>query len=333
MLKIGLIGTNWLTKQFVAAIRTIDYYQLTALYSRKLARAQEFGVEINQELAYFDNLTAFLASDLDVIYIATPNSLHFQQVKLALEAGKHVIVEKPAFDNPQQMQAIQEVLQAHPGQYLFEAARHIHEPNFQAVTKAIAAFDHQDGAVLTYMKYSSKFDAFLKGDTPNIFTKEFAGGALQDLGVYLVYDAVSWFGVPEKVQYTPTLLRTGIDGRGTAVLTYPDFQVTLNTGKNVQSHLVSEIYSGKQTITIDNAGEFNQVTLTTTPGADPIVLSQQPDDNPMIHEAQAFGDFINNHDQANFERLNSLSINVNHVLYNLRRSAGIVFPADEDGRK
>lgn len=329
MLNLGIIGTNWITKQFVQAALTTKAYRLRGVYSRTLAKAHGFSADFGQDILDFDDLDQFINSpELDIIYVASPNSLHFEQAKRIIEADKHVIVEKPAVTNPTQMRALQAALVAHPKVYYFEAARHIHEPNFQAVTKALQDFDHQDGAVLTYMKYSSKFDQYLAGQEPNVFSPKFAGGALQDLGVYLVYNAVSWFGVPEKVQYHPVFLRTGVDGRGTAILSYPDFEVTLILGKSVQSNLPSEIYSGKQTLTIDNAGEFNEVTLKKTPDATAQVLSQKPSDNPMIHEAEDFAKIIANQDRQAFQNLNQLSIAVNQTIFNLRQSAGMVFPAD-----
>lgn len=330
MLRLGIIGTNWITAQFVDAAVTTGQYQLQGVYSRTLTKAQKFGTEVHADPEYFDDLDRFVTSpNLDIIYIASPNSLHAEQALKVISAGKHVIVEKPAAVNPTQMRRIQAALVAHPEVYYFEAARHIHEPNFKTVAKTIQSFDHQDGAVLTYMNYSSKFDQYLAGAEPNVFSPEFAGGALQDLGVYLVYDAVSWFGVPEQVQYHPTFLRTGTDGRGTAILSYRDFEVTLITGKSVQSKLCSEIYSGKQTLRIDNAGEFNEVTLTTDPKGEAQVLSEQPSANPMIHEAQDFARVIETKDRATFQAWNQLSIAVNQTIYNLRQSAGLVFPADQ----
>lgn len=329
MLNLGIIGTNWITKQFVQAALATEAYQLKGVYSRTIEKATAFSADFGNDVAHFDDLDQFINSPaLDIIYVASPNSLHFEQAQKIIAADKHVIVEKPAVTTPAQMQSLQDTLRQHPKVYYFEAARHIHEPNFKIVTEAIQNFDHQDGAVLTYMKYSSKFDQYLAGKEPNVFSPKFAGGALQDLGVYLVYNALSWFGVPETVKYQPVFLKTGVDGRGTAVLSYPDFEVTLIVGKSVQSNLVSEIYSGKQTLTIDNAGEFNEVTLKTTPDAKPKLLSQKPNDNPMIHEAEDFAQIIKTDDRKAFQELNQLSIAVNQTIFNLRQSAGIVFPAD-----
>ncbi|RTK47929.1 gfo/Idh/MocA family oxidoreductase, partial [Enterococcus faecalis] len=92
------------------------------------------------------------------------------------------------------------------------------------------------------------YDAVLAGEEPNIFSPHFSGGALADLGVYPVYAAVAWFGKPQDVHYFARKLPTGVDGIGTAVLRYADFDVTIQTGKIADSELRSEIYFEDRTL-------------------------------------------------------------------------------------
>ncbi len=186
MIKLGIIGTNWITQQFVEAAHATGKYQLTAVYSRTTEKAKKFG-EKNGATVFFDNLNAFFESDaIDTIYIASPNSLHFEQAKMGIENDKYVIVEKPIVSNIKQMEVLRETLEKHPQARLFEAARQVHQQNFTVVKGQVAMLDRVQGATLTYMKYSSRYDAVLAGETPNVFTLKFAGGALQDLGVYVM---------------------------------------------------------------------------------------------------------------------------------------------------
>ena len=68
-----------------------------------MKRAKEFGSKYSEDIVYFDRLSDFFQSDsFDVVYIASPNSLHFEQAKAAIMAGKHAIVEKPITSNPQE---------------------------------------------------------------------------------------------------------------------------------------------------------------------------------------------------------------------------------------
>ena len=237
-------------------------------------------------------------------------------------------MEKPAFSNPAEMAAMQTLLKQHPDQFLFEAARHIHEANFKIVQQAINALPAINGATLSYMKYSSRYDAVLAGEEPNIFSPHFSGGALQDLGVYVVYDAVSWFGVPDSVDYQAELLPTEVDGKGVATLRYPTFNVTLIFGKTVDSYLTSEIYGGQTTIVLDNAGTIGSVDRYSEGGQKIESLGEQSLANPMVAEAENFAAMNANRDTKRYHELLQLSESVNQVLYQLRQSAGITFDAD-----
>ena len=332
MLKLGIIGTNWITDQFIQAAIGTQKWQLTSVYSRTLAKAQTFGAKYQGVTEYFDDLDAFFnEGSYDAVYIASPNSLHFQQAKQAILAGKHVIVEKPAFANPWEMKEIIKLLKKHPEIYFFEAARHVYDPNFKAVKQAVAKLPQIQGANLNFAQYSSRYDAVLRGEEPNIFSLKFAGGCLQDLGVYSVYCAIAWFGMPNSCQYFPTLLPTGVDGKGTAILHYDGYDVTLFNAKTVNSQMPSEIYGLKEVIWMDHCANIKQVYLIDGEGHKQD-LSTPPTVNPMTDEANFFADLLceptSLENKQKQEELLALSVEVNHVLYQLRQSAELVFESD-----
>ena len=114
MLKLGIIGTHIITDQMLDAAKTTGRYQLTTVYSRTLDRAKQFGKPYGAT-GFYDSLEDFFdEGDFDVVYIASPNSLHYEQVRLAIENDKFIIVEKPAFVNPEEFSGIESLLHAHP---------------------------------------------------------------------------------------------------------------------------------------------------------------------------------------------------------------------------
>lgn len=337
MLKLGIIGTHIITDQMLDAAKTTGKYQLTAVYSRTLERAEEFGKPYGATEFYDDLNQFFEEGDFNVVYVASPNSLHYQQVRLAIENDKFVIVEKPAFVNPSEYSAIESLLAAHPQARLVEAARHIHTKLYQAALKKVAEMKahHVQGATLTVMKYSSRYDKVLAGDKPypNIFTLKYAGGALMDLGVYAVYGALTIYGEPQSVVYFPTLASTGVDAKGVAILNYDHFTVTLNFGKTANSHLASEVYGLKDTLVFDSIFETKQVTYYDADGnAHPIEAPVE--ENSMTDEMNDFADLFNHPDDPEemkkYKHWLELSKQVNAVMYSLRQSADLVFPADND---
>ena len=328
-LKLGVIGTNWITKMLVEAAHESNDYELAAVYSRRAETGAAFAADFG-DVPVFTDLADFYNSGIEVVYIASPNSLHYDQVVQAIEHELHVIVEKSAFSNTKEYEAVYSLLREHPNVRLFEAARHIHQPNFKAIAKKIGEMDHISGATLVYEKYSSRFDAYLAGEEPNVLTREFSAGALTDLGVYPLYAAIALFGMQKESHYFATPLRNGADGRGIAILRYADFDVTVQFGKGANSYLTSEILGLRDTIVIDNIAELHEVTYKDGQGND-TVLSEEFPGNPMVAEMIVFAKIINDPvaNDEEYRQLLTLSQRVNIVMTNLRQDAGIVFPADK----
>ena len=304
-------------------------YQLTTVYSRTLQKAEKFGKKYLADGEYFDDLEKFFAEgSFDTVYIASPNSLHFAQSVMAINAGKNVIVEKPACANLKEENQLLDLLSKRNDVYYFEAARHVHEKNFEIVKQEVAKLEHFQGATLTYQKYSSRYDAFLEGKDPNVFSPRFAGGALQDLGIYLVYCAVSWFGMPDDARYFPVKLRNGIDGSGIAVLKYGNENVVLKVGKTSNSYLPGEIYGLKETLLLcGNAADLNQVFLVDAKGGKKL-LSNTPDENPMFAEALDFARILEEDSlegKMTEQAWLDLSAKVNQVMELLKKSADITY--------
>ena len=170
MLKLGVIGTGAISYHFIEAAHTSGEYQLVAVYSRKLETAATFASRY-ENIQLFDQVEDFFKSSFDVVYIASPNSLHFAQAKAALTAGKHVILEKPAVTQTQEwLDLIQTANKNHC--FIFEAARNYHEKAFTIIKNFLA--DKQIlGADFNYAKYSSKMPDLLAGQTPNVFFRPF----------------------------------------------------------------------------------------------------------------------------------------------------------------
>jgi predicted dehydrogenase len=241
-------------------------------------------------------------------------------------------VEKPAFSTPEEMAEIIEL--ANQQQVLFfEAARNIHEASFSTVAEFLPTRGAILGANFSYMKYSSRYDAVLAGEEPNIFSPHFSGGALADLGVYPIYAAVAWFGKPQDVHYFARKLPTGVDGIGTAVLRYADFDVTIQTGKIADSELRSEIYFEDGTLDLNAVNAIEEAAFYERKTKQTQALAVSSLENPMIEEAQDFADIIENKNDPQqgqrYEEWVELARSVNETIALMRKQAGIIFDADK----
>lgn len=330
MLSLGIIGTSWISSSFIEAAYLTKKYKLSAVYSRSLSNAVSFSEDYD-DVEIFEDLPDFFNYEkLDIVYIASPNSLHFEQAKMALEAGKHVIVEKPATSNPDELCALIELSQE-KNVALFEAARNIHEPAFETI-KNFLADQTIVGADFTYSKYSSKMPALLAGELPNKFNAEFSGGLLADLGVYLLYAAVYWFGRPKAAKYDAVLLDSGVDISGTGLLDYGKFTVTTKCAGNINSYLPCEIYTEEGTLILDSVNAISSAVFVKFDGSKE-TIEIQPVKHNLFDEALHFAQILENPRCAastlNYQVLQTYAKDVAKISYQMRQSAGIHFPADD----
>ena len=325
MLKLGIIGTGAISHHFIEAAHASGQYQLAAVYSRNLETAEQFARRYSN-VQLFDQLDAFLMSSFDVVYIASPNSLHYSQAKAALLYNKHVILEKPAVTQPHEWQDLVQTAKEHHC-FIFEAARNYHEDAF-ATIKNFLADKHVLGADFNYAKYSSKMPNLLAGDTPNVFSDRFAGGALMDLGIYPIYAAVRLFGKPTHATYQAQKLDNSIDLNGDGILSYPDYQVHIKAGKNITSNLPCEIYTTDGTLTLNTIEHVQSATFTDHQGNE-VQLPIQQAPHTMTEEVAAFENMIKQADLNLYQSWIDDATHVHNLLYTMRQDAGIRFEAEK----
>ena len=325
MLKLGIIGTSSISHHFLEAAHTSGNFQLGAVYSRKIETAEKF-VEQYQGVKLFDQLNDFFNDSFDVVYIASPNSLHFSQAKMALSAGKHVILEKPAVTQPQEWQDLVQTAKDNKC-FIFEAARNYHEDAFTTI-KDFLADKHVLGADFNYAKYSSKMPNLLAGDTPNVFSDRFAGGSLMDLGIYPIYAAVRLFGKSTHATYQAQKLDNSIDLNGDGILSYPNYQVHIKAGKNITSNLPCEIYTTDGTLTLNTIEHVQSATFTDHQGIE-VQLPIQQAPHTMTEEVAAFAHMIKQPDRTLYQSWIDDATHVHNLLYTMRQDAGIRFEAEK----
>ena len=325
MLKLGVIGTGAISHHFIEAAHSSGEYKLVAVYSRKLETAATFASRY-QNIQLFDQVEEFFKSYFDVVYIASPNSLHYVQAKLALEMGKHVILEKPAVTRPDEWQDLVQTAKKNHC-FIFEAARNYHEKAFTIIKNFLA--DKQIlGADFNYAKYSSKMPNLLAGETPNVFSDRFAGGSLMDLGIYPLYAAVRLFGKAQDATYQAQQLDNSIDLNGDGIFLYPDFQVHIKAGKNITSNLPCEIYTTDGTLTL-NTIEHVRSAIFTDHQDNQVQLPIQQAPHTMTEEVATFARMIQQPDLNLYQTWLEDASSVHELLFTMRQTAGIRFEAEK----
>jgi predicted dehydrogenase len=265
MLRVATIGTSWITRQFASDAALVGDISLVCAYSRDGARAAEFAAGIGAS-ASTDDLPGMLASpEVDAVYVASPNSAHVGQALAAVEAGKHVLVEKPAALTSDDFRVVSEAAKAH-GVVALEAMRTAYDPGLALVASLLGELGVLRRASLRYCQRSSRYDQVLAGERVNIFDPALGGGALNDIGYYCVSAMVALFGEPGQVVARWTTVPGGADGSGTALASYPGLVVDLGWSKITASSLPSEIEGERGFLTIDRIHSPRALRLTRLDG-------------------------------------------------------------------
>lgn len=305
MLRIAAIGTSWITRQFAADAAGVDGIDVVSAYSRDADRAAAFAAEIGAAGSSADLADLLASPELDAVYIASPNSAHFGHAKAAIEAGKHVLVEKPATLAAADFQALSDAA-ASSGVVLLEAMRTAYDPGLARVRELIGELGVVRRVSLRYCQRSSRYDQVLAGERVNIFDPALGGGALNDIGYYCVSAMVALFGEPDRVVAGLVGLPGGADGAGTALALYPGFVVDLGFSKITASSVPSEIEGERGSLTIDSIHAPRSLVLTSLGGTSETIEVPGPDFT-LAYGIQRFVDACRDADQADADHARTLA--------------------------
>ncbi len=327
MIKYATIGTSWITESFIKGCELHpEKLQLAAVYSRNGQKGADFCAKFGCDKVYTDLNDLACDPDIDAVYIASPNSLHFVQSKLMLENGKHVICEKPITVTPEELTALQNLARINNVIYM-EALMAQHLPCRAGLVDAVKHLGRISHVRLDFSQRSSKYDGYLRGEHQNIFDPKMCTGALMDLGIYCVYPCVDLFGVPKKIYAYCQKLSTGADGEGGAVFHYDGFTAELTYSKTGQSHIGSEIIGDCGTLIIPSVSKQTNMVLKMTDGRELTLTGDMEKHELMSYEALDFYRYITDRDGTaeEYKRVSKLALKVCEVMLEMRRQSEIEF--------
>ena len=228
-IRLGTIGSGFIVHNILDAVEKTKGIRCVAVYSRTNEKGQQLAQKYGVKTVY-TNMDDFLADEeINCVYVASPNSLHFEQAKKALLAGKHVLCEKPFCPRLDQAKELVQIAKE-KHLLLMEAVPTTYLPNYEVLKEALSKIGKVKLVQGNFSQYSSRYDAFLRGEMPNIFNPAFAGGCLMDINFYNVYLNVALFGKPQSAVYFPNLAKeVKVDTSGVLIMQYEDF-VSTNTG-------------------------------------------------------------------------------------------------------
>lgn len=322
-MRYGVIGTGWIAKSFIDGAREVCGSEFAAVYSRTAESGNRFAAENKIEKVYTD-ISEFANGDFEAVYIASPNKLHYEQSKLMLLSGKHVICEKPITVEPEELEELQ-ALADEKGLIYVEAIMYMFNPARDLLKDALGKIGKITSVHFDFSQLSSKYPAYQRGELPNIFNPALATGCLMDLGIYCVYPALDLFGLPEKITACAHFMESGADGSGTAGLLYPDKLITFTYSKLGQDRLGSQIFGDEGTIKIESISKLINMSVTAKNGDIQEIIGDVSKEKLMGYEALGFERFIADPSDEYYQVTRQRALQVSQIMKQIRDISGIKF--------
>lgn len=324
MVRFAVIGTNKITDNFIEAATLCPEFKLAAVYSRTRATGLAYAKKHNVTLVFDDLAELGASTEVDAVYVASPNSLHGPYSIMMLQGKKHVLCEKTIASNKKELEVMLKTAQDN-GVILLEAMRSVFDPGFKAIEENLSKLGTIRRATFQYCQYSSRYDNFKKGIIENAFNPAFSNGALMDIGVYCIHPLVRLFGMPEKVWGDAVKLHNGVDGAGTILAKYAGMQGELIYSKIANSKLPSQIQGEEACMLIKEIPDPKEITIIYNDGRQEEIQINKYANN-MYYEVEELIRLIASKSTA--ERHNQCSLMELDIMDEVRKQMGIIFPAD-----
>ena len=320
----GILGTG-----FIAGLQIpdlIDHGSLVqAVGSRNLASAGEFAARFNIPTSHgsYEDLVADPA--VDVVYISTPHPFHHENALLALNAGKHVLIEKPFTMNAWQAREIVELAES-KGLIALEAMWTRYLPHMDRIRELI-----RSGALGDVRTVIADHNQNLPKDPLHrINNPALGGGALLDLGIYPVSFAFDVFGAPATIRAAASMTGTGVDRQTAMIFEYGD-------GQQAVLHCALDTAGPNQASIIGTEGRIDIPSVWYEPSpftrydADGNIVERF--DEPvtgrgMQYQAREMERLIGEHALANDILPPRQSVQVMEALDEVRRQIGLAYDSD-----
>ncbi len=327
-MKLGIVGSGMIVEDLLSFIDNIPNIQLIHISGTK--RSEEKVKNLCKKHHFKRCSTSYnqLLNDeeVDTIYVALPNHLHYEYTRQALLANKNVILEKPFTSTIEEAQEL-EKLAIENHLFLWEAITNQYLPNFYKVKELLPKLGRIKIVECNFSQYSSRYNAFKEGNILPAFDYTKSGGALMDLNIYNIHFVVGLFGKPINIEYYPNIERN-IDTSGILILDYGSFKCVCIGSKDCKAPLSNNIQGDEGCIHIETpVAIIETIDMFMNDGTKETIT-----ENKNVHKMyEEFMAFEKMYQEKNYQRCYEMlkhSLLVTEVQTIARRKAGMLFPAD-----
>jgi xylose dehydrogenase (NAD/NADP) len=262
-MRLGIVSTADINRKVIPGAHDSEKIELVAVASREQRRAEEYARQWEIERAYGSYEALLEDPDVDAVYISLPNTLHREWSIRALEAGKHVICEKPFSKRPEDVEAAFDAAER-TGRHLTEAFMYRHNPQTARLAELV-----REGAIGELRLVRSAFSYALY-DAENIRLRtDVDGGSLMDVGCYCVSGSRLLCGEPETVSGQATIGPTGTDWLFTGALQFADgVQALFDCGTSLTDRDELEAIGSDGSLFLDDPWHCNRPVIELRRGGE-----------------------------------------------------------------
>lgn len=255
MIKMAIMGAGTIAVKMAVTIGQMENVQAYAVAARDLQRAEEFSKKHNFSKAYGSYEDMLKDENVDLVYIAVPHTLHYKCAKMCLEAGKHVLCEKPFCVNAEQSKEIIKMAEEKK-LLLTEAIWTRYMPSRKIID------DILESKIIGEVTSLTANVGYELSDVKRIWDPKLAGGALMDVGIYLLHFARMIFGEEDVKITSSAVFKDGVDMIDSIVMTFADNKVaTMQSNVYAVQNRNGSIFGTKGYMEITNINNPEKITI------------------------------------------------------------------------
>ncbi|MBO5354201.1 MAG: Gfo/Idh/MocA family oxidoreductase [Lachnospiraceae bacterium] len=255
-MKIGVLGTGNIVRSVTPTLARMENMECYAIASRTKERAEQAAKEYGYEKAYGSYEELVSDSAVELVYIATPHSRHYEDMKLCIAHKKPVLCEKAFTMNSAQAKEIKR-LAAEAGVFVAEAIWTRYMPSRKLIQDVL------DSGIIGKVVTLTANLSYVISQNYRIVAPELAGGALLDVGVYGINFALMHFGTDiERMESSVQMTETGVDGMESITLFYKDGRMAVLThGIYGRSDRKGIFYGSEGYIVVENINNPQSISV------------------------------------------------------------------------
>ena len=320
-LKWGILGPGNIARDFAQALNRVNG-EVYAVASRNKERAEKFARENNVKKAYGSYDEIIKDKDIDVVYIATPHSNHYEYIIKSLNNNKHVLCEKAITVNEKELEEALKIARE-KNLVLEEAMTLFHMPLYEKVIKKI---NNEDLGKVNMVQVS--FGSFKEYDENNrFFNLDLAGGALLDIGTYALSFARYFLSsMPDEILSTVKKAKTGVDEESGIILKTKEEEIaTISLAFRSKMPKRGIVSCDNGFITIDNFPRANKATINYLDGTVEVIECGE-EEKALDYEVIFMEEKIN--ENKDFNSI-ELTYDVTKIMNKVRKDWGILYPFEK----